>query len=1589
MSLSDPNVSSRLEKGSTWTIQPGWRLEREFLIVYVPTGNSVPSGLSAGTPAAPTPAQVRTHQKVFSQLRSDFGRDCCVFVDPMSVHEDVVSATSAAGGPAPPAAEQRPPAELIARVKDRLTRAFVRRCGVHEDEIRRLDRLRTGKGWDFWHFFLVKEGYALLLDQVNLAEDANKQYLELSVAYESTDDGTRDGDITVVGTRPCLDLCSARYREQLLRRSLPRCEFERYMFARQARLLWRMGRLEELLDRAREYMAVAARRLEAKPPSAAALVAACVSDVLRLCDTSPRPNDMDPTADAPGRPRLTSQASAGSAVSSDDGSVRGGGRSSSKPRHFIFPSSAGRGDAGTSHTIELDFSATSRLGMEIRGNEVRTVHANTQSSAKGIVAGWRIVHVDGLPVGNNSAGTQLMSIMQSREHKRVRIAFANHLSFRPDSAAAAPRRRGFLRLRRFAQGCMPVVQVAREAPPTRGIKIMGKSSGIVLELRHRMRIQCDARAAWLWARDMRNVITCVLGAAAGPTLREPDALCALPDLQDPLCEYELEWTGQGGAGGAGGDGKKSGFEDGSASAGALGGWGLENDKLTPCRVKIDDERQILIYNSRGVSGNNGGWGSLAVTSSLEGETVTGEAGTGRASGGSSRSDGGVYITWTTRGSATKPRHGVIGDAITEVLQSAAGQALCLYDGFRKTATGDPLKAALRASRSSSISTPTATPRRILIYPGRSDKLRIDTPGSAERTREEAESTSPDESTTVGMQSRRLHCEGADRVYHAMGALVMRLVRRLRRLGEARGFLPAPVVTEETVEAGEAGEAQLDKQGDTGASNVESKRLDSRKWLSIHSQVQIDYSEHCAAMGVELKPKSGGSSPTAVSKENSTPLPADRLTECFEWPFRRDVRAHEARHAALCAAVANAPAFRALFRDACEAAQFCFSEAGAARELRHVETALAHVLMAEGAFARAAKVFQSDAALYREEGWRDLERGSLRLAHECLRRCPKARHGYVQSLLHMLIDPGFERLGLYSRRSAQRDLIATLRVLDSKSAAAAAAAVAADSASETPTAQGGEDDGKGKDIDGEESVREKAWMSTAMGSLLSVLSVEGGGASNDGFIAVQLRSGFPDTIELDSFCLAVRTVHNDADLVRNQLNEAIRKGVGPKLKIPPDATVSSDAAELVFASPEQEVSASAYAMRRSGHVKFMAEGVTLAPHATTRVLLRPQAVSPARTKALSSRWRRAQDRCRAREKKISALGSAAERAEATARERGKAQRRWQQEWAAAVPTTDPNVRAELLSAWARLGPLELYDLEAEKLLKKRAGGGGLASALNPGELLPWRSTARVEFAVEAGEAGEARTVSIQGTGNCADILVCGVPQRVPMRIWAPRGMAAGSAIDIVCADSRLRVCGGGAKLEVFVSVKESKENIGKENVGKGDGDVKAISADMKKAGPGAGEPKWELVSSNLEVHEDTGRTRIRVKDAVMPGSCVVVLVPIQCDTAGPEPEKLNPEPEKLNLEDQKAGGQEEVTPSPATAATAAVGKTNSASRGEPADEEGEGETSLTPPRIEAMRTLDSEMSEVSACAEKIRDEIYYLHFFRFWVSFLFFVVRIHT
>uniref|UniRef100_A0A7S0DIY6 TRAPPC10/Trs130 N-terminal domain-containing protein n=1 Tax=Amorphochlora amoebiformis TaxID=1561963 RepID=A0A7S0DIY6_9EUKA len=192
---------------------------------------------------------------------------------------------------------------LISKVRTLMIRGFVQRSELYEIEIRRLDRIRAQRGWDFWNFFLVKEGYALVLDQMELCTRSLKQYLELSVMYENMTQAplsrlraeeTKAWGGKGVKPGPLLDLCSLPYRRLILLQSLHPLEFFRYMFARQIRLLFRLNRLEEALEKTQDFLPYMFTQMKtAKAPNTdeekedtyvLAYGITAIADVLRMCD---------------------------------------------------------------------------------------------------------------------------------------------------------------------------------------------------------------------------------------------------------------------------------------------------------------------------------------------------------------------------------------------------------------------------------------------------------------------------------------------------------------------------------------------------------------------------------------------------------------------------------------------------------------------------------------------------------------------------------------------------------------------------------------------------------------------------------------------------------------------------------------------------------------------------------------------------------------------------------------------------------------------------------------------------------------------------------------------------------------------------------------------------------------------------------------------------------------------------------------------------------------------------------------------------------------------------------------------------------
>eukprot|EP00466_Bigelowiella_natans_P016251 jgi/Bigna1/135975/aug1.31_g10683 len=89
------------------------------------------------------------HQRVFSQLKADFGVKNTILIEPKGKEDHN--------------------GRLMERIRQIVTQEFSTRTDM----------------WNFNYFYLVKEGYATVLDQAELCRQALKQYLELGVMYDN------------------------------------------------------------------------------------------------------------------------------------------------------------------------------------------------------------------------------------------------------------------------------------------------------------------------------------------------------------------------------------------------------------------------------------------------------------------------------------------------------------------------------------------------------------------------------------------------------------------------------------------------------------------------------------------------------------------------------------------------------------------------------------------------------------------------------------------------------------------------------------------------------------------------------------------------------------------------------------------------------------------------------------------------------------------------------------------------------------------------------------------------------------------------------------------------------------------------------------------------------------------------------------------------------------------------------------------------------------------------------------------------------------------------------------------------------------
>ncbi|KDE05467.1 hypothetical protein MVLG_04157 [Microbotryum lychnidis-dioicae p1A1 Lamole] len=159
-------------------------------------------------------------------------------------------------------------AEFSNKVKEGVLTTFDINVSLCEENVRKADSQRQLEGWQFQPFFLQKEVLADSFEAIGLLEDALIQYDELGAAFFQalkTHDlawfgavgGLTSGDDTL----PLLSTTNKPYRSLIQANKITMFDFRIYIFARQASLLSRLGRIAELAKRGALFVSTFARTL--------------------------------------------------------------------------------------------------------------------------------------------------------------------------------------------------------------------------------------------------------------------------------------------------------------------------------------------------------------------------------------------------------------------------------------------------------------------------------------------------------------------------------------------------------------------------------------------------------------------------------------------------------------------------------------------------------------------------------------------------------------------------------------------------------------------------------------------------------------------------------------------------------------------------------------------------------------------------------------------------------------------------------------------------------------------------------------------------------------------------------------------------------------------------------------------------------------------------------------------------------------------------------------------------------------------------------------------------------------------------------
>ncbi|CED85218.1 Putative transmembrane protein [Phaffia rhodozyma] len=166
--------------------------------------------------------------------------------------------------------------DLISKIKDGIITSFDSRVTQREEEIKTSEGMRTLPGWNFCTFFILKESLANSFEGMNLYEDALIQYNELEASFFQV---LKERNLSFFGhlgatayyddSASVLSTTTKPYRDLILANTISVFDFRVYVFARQGKLMARMGRLGEVLAKGFEFVRLMGRWLGENPDALA------------------------------------------------------------------------------------------------------------------------------------------------------------------------------------------------------------------------------------------------------------------------------------------------------------------------------------------------------------------------------------------------------------------------------------------------------------------------------------------------------------------------------------------------------------------------------------------------------------------------------------------------------------------------------------------------------------------------------------------------------------------------------------------------------------------------------------------------------------------------------------------------------------------------------------------------------------------------------------------------------------------------------------------------------------------------------------------------------------------------------------------------------------------------------------------------------------------------------------------------------------------------------------------------------------------------------------------------------------------------